>query len=216
MTESSPYPRGFGAPPPGSGPPHGPIGPGAAPQPLPGVDPNTGDARHRTGLLASGVVLAVLLAVAALVLAIVTAVRGPEPSPPTPVPQAEEQLLFVDDADKALCEVIGPLMREQSDRTRDFMHIGDAASPERLGAIPQYKADTLAWAKRIQPLLNQHADPPRYLTRTLQRYIDGMLLYGENMYRERGPDSFDDTTYESAIVAYGGPLGTCFKVGIRW
>ncbi len=120
MTESSPYPPGFGAPPPGSGPPHGPIGPGAAPQPPPGVDPNTGHARHRTGLLASGVVLAVLLAVAALVLAIVTAVRGPEPSPPTPVPQAEQQLLFVDDADKALCEVIGPLMREQRRQNSRF------------------------------------------------------------------------------------------------
>lgn len=107
-------------------------------------------------------------------------------------------------------------MREQSDRTRNFQNKGDAASPERLGAIPQYKAETLDWANRIQPLVNEHAQPPRYLTRTLQRYIDGMLLYSENMYPERGPDSFDDATYESAIVDYGGPLGTCFKVGIRW
>ena len=38
------------------------------------------------------------------------------------------------------------------------------------------------WANRIQRLLNEHAEPPRYLTRTLQRYIDGMLLYSENMY----------------------------------
>ena len=59
-------------------------------------------------------------------------------------------------------------------------------------------------------------NPPRYLTRTLQEYIDGMLLYSENMYNDRGSDPFDNTTYESAIVAYGGPLGTCFKVGVRW
>ncbi|WP_206428707.1 hypothetical protein [Mycolicibacterium stellerae] len=165
--------------------------------------------------MASGVVLAVLLGVAALVLSIIGATRESTP-PPLPNPRAEQQELFVEDADKALCAVISPLMREQSDRTRNFQNKGDAASPERLGAIPGYKAETLDWANRIQPLLNQHADPPRYLTRTLQRYIDGMLLYSENMYPERGPDSFDNTTYESAIVDYGGPLGTCYKVGIRW
>jgi hypothetical protein len=156
----------------------------------------------------------VLLGVAALVLSIMGVTR--ESAKPPPAPKAEQQELFVEDADKALCEVIGPLMREQSDRTRNFQNEGDSASPERLGAIPQYKAETLDWASRIQPLLNEHADPPRYLTRTLQRYIDGILLYSENMYPERGPDSFDNTTYESAIVDYGGPLGTCFKVGIRW
>lgn len=107
-------------------------------------------------------------------------------------------------------------MREQSDRTRNWQNIGDAASPERLAAVPKYKADTLDWATRIEPLLNEHAEPPRYLTRTLQRYIDGMLLYSENMYPDRGPDSFDNTTYESAIVDYGGPLGTCYKVGVKW
>ncbi len=61
--------------------------------------------------------------------------------------------------------------------------------------------------------LNEHAEPPRYLTRTLQQYIDGMLLYSENMYPERGTDPFDNTTYDSAIVAYGGPLGDLLQGG---
>ena len=65
-------------------------------------------------------------------------------------------------------------------------------------------------------VLNEHADPPRYLTRTLQQYIDGMLLYSENIYADRGPDPFDKRTYDSAVVAYGGPLATCYKVGVRW
>jgi hypothetical protein len=165
--------------------------------------------------LASGVALAVVLGVVALVLSVIGLTRSPVPQPPE-TPQAQPQDLFVEDADKALCEVIAPLMREQSDRTRNFQNLGEAASPERLGAIPRYKADTLEWARRIEPLLNEHAEPPRYLTRTLQRYIDGMLLYSENMYAERGPDSFDNTTYESAIVDYGGPLGACYKVGVKW
>ncbi|GFG54583.1 hypothetical protein MAGR_60240 [Mycolicibacterium agri] len=147
---------------------------------------------------------------------IVAVTREPALPPQPAVPQAAPQQLFVDDADKALCEAIGPLMREASDRTNAFLRTGTPDSPERLNAIAGFKAETADWANRIQKILNEHADPPRYLTRTLQRYIDGLLLYSENMYKERGPDPFDTTTYDSAIVAYGGPLGTCYKVGVRW
>lgn len=89
--------------------------------------------------------------------------------------------LFVDEADRPLCEAIGSLMREESDRTNAFLDKG-ADSPERSAAIPKYKAQSAKWAERIPTLLNQHADPPRYLTRTLQQYIDGVLLYSENLY----------------------------------
>jgi hypothetical protein len=65
-------------------------------------------------------------------------------------------------------------------------------------------------------LINDHSEPPRYLTRTLQSYVDGILLYSENMYAERGPDSFDNDAYISAVVFYGGPLGACWRVGVRW
>ena len=81
-------------------------------------------------------------------------------------------------------------MREESDRTNRLLERpGAPDSPERLRAIPNFKAETLEWANRIQTLLNEHAEPPRYLTRTLQRYIDGLLLYSENMYTDRGPGS---------------------------
>lgn len=217
MTGSSPYPPGFGAPPPGSGPPLGPNGPVYPPQQPPaGPSPTTARAPNKSGLLASGIALAALLAIAALALSIIAVVRGPEPSPPEEAPQAEPQEIFVEDADKALCKVIGPLMREESDRANAFLATGDPNSPGRKAAIPRFKAETLDWADRIQSILNEHADPPRYLTRTLQQYIDGMLLYSENMYPEKEPDAYDTTTYDSAAVAYGGPLGTCNKVGIRW
>lgn len=122
----------------------------------------------------------------------------------------------MEDADKALCEVIAPLMREETDRANKFVSTGDPSSPERKAAIPKFKEDTLNWAERMQKVVNENSDPPRYLTRTLQQYIDGMLLYSENMYPEKEPDAYDNTTYDSAVVAYGGPLGTCNKVGIRW
>lgn len=192
-----------------------PSGTGYGPPPA-NFTPSTAPKRPRTGLLASAVAFAVLLGVVALVLSIITAVRGPEPSPQPPAPQAEQQELFAEDADKALCEVIGPLMREETERANAFLATGEPNSPERKAAIAKFKADTLEWATRLQSLLNQHAEPSRYLTRTLQSYIDGMLLYSENMYPDRAPDAYDNQTYDSAAIAYGGPLGTCYRVGIRW
>ena len=85
-----------------------------------------------TGFLASGVALAALLAIGALALSIIAIVRDPEPPPPPDVPQAAPQELFVNDADKSLCEVIAPLMKEQQNshlyghwRTRFARAFGD-------------------------------------------------------------------------------------------
>lgn len=108
------------------------------------------------------------------------------------------------------------MMREQSDRANAFLDSGEPDSDARKAAVPRFKQETLEWSRRIQSALNDHANPPRYLTRTLQQYIDGMLLYSENLYPDRGADAFDKTTYDSSIVALGGPLATCYKVGVRW
>lgn len=163
--------------------------------------------------------IACLLAAAALVVGVVALVAVQHrdvATPPPDTPAAASAQVLVDNADKPLCEAIAPLMREASDRTNAFLRTGTPESPERLDAIATFKTETLAWANRMQEILDDHAEPPRYLTRTLQRYIDGLLLYSENMYKERGPDPFDNTTYDSAIVAMGGPLATCYKVGVRW
>ena len=104
---------------------------------------------HRTGRpLASGVILALLLGVAALVLSIIGVAREPTASPPPS--QAEEQELFVKDADKALCEVIGPLMQEETDRGKAFLNSGEPASAERKAAVPKFKSETSDWANRIR------------------------------------------------------------------
>ena len=72
-------------------------------------------------------------------------------------------------------------MREASDRTNAFLRSGAPESPRASDAIAKFKAETLQWADRIQAVLDDHAEPPRYLTRTLQRYVDGLLLYSENL-----------------------------------
>ena len=161
MTGSSPYPPGFGAPPPGGGPPQPPNGPGYVLQPPATFGPSTPPKQARTGLLASGVVVAVLLGVASLLLSIIGITRGSEPPPPPPVtPQAEKQELFVDDADKALCEVIAPLMKESDEKNRVLTNAGPPGSPERSAVIPEIKKHTLDWASRMQKLIDDHADPP--------------------------------------------------------
>ena len=214
MTGSSPYPPGFGAPQPGTGRPP-PIGPGYGPQPPASFGPPSADKKSRTGLLASGVALAVLLGVGALALSILNAVRGPESPVSAPTSTSAPQELFDDDADKDLCEAIAPLMREETDRGKAFI-ASDPDSPERKAAIPAFKSETLDWATRIQKELDDHAVPPRYLTRTLQQYIDGMLLYSENLREDRAPDPYDNKAYEAAVIAVGGPLATCYKVGVKW
>jgi len=162
------------------------------------------------------VVFAVVLGIASLAVSIVTAIKAFEPHPRQPPSKAVAEMVFVDEADRALCRAIGPLMRESDETKRSFTDSGPAGSPERAAAIPKFKTDTVDWANRIQQVLNDHASPPRYLTRTLQDYIDGMLLYSENIYQDRQPDVFDKATWDSAIVAYGGPLGTCQKLGAMW
>ncbi len=68
----------------------------------------------------------------------------------------------------------------------------------------------------FSPFSISHSEPPRYLTRTLQDYVDGVLLYSENLYNDRGPDPFDNDAYDSAIVYVGGPLAACYKLGVGW
>lgn len=191
----------------------GPVSPGFGPSypPVPTPKPS------RAGVWLGSI--ACVLAATALVvgvIALVTAQQEPAPQLMPGKPRLVSQELMDPAADEALCEAIGPLMREQADRSKDLSNTGTPDSSERSAAIPKFKADSLAWADKLQPLINSHSEPPRYLTRTLQDYLDGVLLYSENLYADRGPDSYDDDAYISAGVFYGGPLAACYKLGVRW
>jgi hypothetical protein len=160
--------------------------------------------------------LAVILAAAALVVSLVRKPEAPAAqSTPTPTaPSMPAQQLFVDDADRSLCQAIVPLMKELRDQNRAFGPLVPG-SPEQGAAIPGYRAFVEGWAPRIQAALNQHAEPPRYLTRTLQALIDDKLLYVELVQPGR-VDNYDEPTWLQAGIDLGGPLGTCSKLGIHW
>lgn len=124
--------------------------------------------------------------------------------------------LFEDEADKALCKELPSLMRERNSADRAYQALPPAGSPERNAALPGFKSGVEDWAKRVQAVLNQHASPDRYLTRTLQRYIDDMLLYAQNIYPNKPADTFDEDTWNTGAVSYGGALGRCNQLGVRW
>src|ERR1700694_3220202 len=190
---------GHGAPnggatsmPPGAGYPPGPF-----PPPFSGVPP--GQRRPRV-LVGAGVVLAILLATAALVVAVVSLSRQPS-SPQTAAPPpttTQSASANTEAADRALCQAIAPLMKESTDRKNAFVALGHTGTPERDAGTPEFVRATQDWATRIQPVLAEHADPPRYLTRTLQRYIDDMRLFVASV--RPGPGTkYDDAAWTDSI-----------------
>ncbi|OTR18098.1 hypothetical protein B9M82_02755 [Mycobacteroides abscessus] len=124
--------------------------------------------------------------------------------------------LFEDEADLALCKAIPDLMQERDAADQKYQALPPAGSPERNAAMPSFKSGMEDWAKRMQSVLNQHSNPDRYLTRTLQRYIDDLLLYTQNIYPGKPADSFDQITWNTSVVSYGGALGRCQQLGVRW
>lgn len=169
----------------------------------------------RRGALGVSVVLALLLAVAALIIAIVALTTTPQQTPSASSPAAAAPQGPTTDADRKLCQAIGPLMKENDDRSNAFLGTGVPGSPEQDAALPKFVTDTADWARRTQQVLDANANPPRFLTRTLQRYIDDMQLFVASV--RPGPGTkYDEAAWTDSIVAYGGPLATCQALGVQW
>lgn len=184
------------------------TGPVQAPQLLP---PHPRSGRGLPLGLALG---AVLLSTAALVVALIGLVREPDqmsrtvPSPPATTATA------TDSGDRALCEAIAPLIKESSANKNDFVELGEPGSPERNAGIPNFVEVTQDWVSRAQEVLDAHAEPPRYLTRTLQRYVDDMRLFVDGL-RPGPEDDADRALWTDSIGALGGPLTACLDQGIE-
>lgn len=167
--------------------------------------------RSRPSRTTMGVALAVVLSAVALVLAVVSLVTQPSPAPAVSAPSPQS----ITDADKAMCQAIGPLMKENDDRSNAFLATGDAGSPERDAALTKFVTDTRAWAQRTQQAVDAHATPPRFTTRALQRYVDDMQLFTASV--RPGPGTqYDEAAWTDSIVAYGGVLSSCQQLGVNW
>jgi hypothetical protein len=195
--ENAPYP----APPPPA-PPYATPGPYAQ------------RPRRGRGLLAAiGIAVGIALAAAALVISLIAAHRNPATSAARPPSQPTNQPASTADSDKTLCEAIAPLIRESDAEAKAFVALGHTGTPERDAGIPAYVAQTEDWVKRAQSVLDGHLTPPRYLTRSLQRYIDDVHAYVGNI--RPGPATDGDTAaWNDSLVALSGPFEVCGDLGL--
>jgi len=206
------------------GQPPGPAAPAlpAPPAPPPGYDWRNQPpppARRNKGLMVA--VAAAILAIAALVVGVIDLAR-PAPTAQPSAPAAASTSAApaparntTDDADRALCSAIAPLMADYDRTSNAWTGSGDPGTPERDAALPKYRSDTEDWAGRIQDLLDAHQDADPLFKRTLQRFIDDRVLMVRNM--RPGPSkTYDDEAWADSMTAYGGPLSVCWKLGIKW
>lgn len=160
-----------------------------------------------------GVAVAVVLAAAALV---VSLVRQPDESVAT-APSSAPATSAGDTsaADKALCEEVAPLLREIIDIGKRFVALGASGTSPRDDGIPSFRNEVEDWAKRVQPIIDRNAYPPRFLTRTLQMEVDFKHLYAANI--RPGPElDADAQAWNIAAIAYGGPYEVCHALGVSW
>jgi hypothetical protein len=218
MTGSTPYPPGFGAPPtpphPSGAQPPQPPGLGSSPQWQPQP---TSKAPRRGFLVPIGVGAAVLLSAAALVVSLARGGGGSSSATDETQAAAPKQIqVFVDGADRDLCQAMGPLMNESNAAGNAFQKSGEQNTPERKAATPKYIGDTYDWARRAQEVVNQHADPPRFLSRTFQRYVDDVLLYAEGLAPDRDSSAYENQIYELSIQDLAGLIGRCGELEAPW
>ena len=211
----------------GPGAPYPPAGvptprPPASSQP-PGGPPSydwryAAPAPRRRRLLAVGVVLAILLATASLVIGIVLLLRpASTPAAATPAPATSNAATTGDttDADRALCTAIAPLMAENDQFSNAYARLGDAGTPARDAATPKIITDTQDWVRRIQPVLDQNRSADPFFQRSLQRYIDDQHLIVLDL--TPGPlTSYAKVLFSDSVGAYSGPLHLCDGLGVKW
>ena len=132
------------------------------------------------------------------------------PSPTTAAPASDSAA-----ADKALCEKVGPLVRESLDSGRRFVALGDPGTPARDSGIGAYRDHVEGWAQRIQAVIDAQPPPERYLSRTLQSFVDLNKLYAGNI--RPGPEKPTDAeAWDAGTIALGGPWETCRELGVTW
>jgi hypothetical protein len=164
--------------------------------------------------MGTGIALAVVLAAAALVVSL-TRESGPSAGPTASDEVQQAGTSDTSQVDRALCEELAPLVRESEESGKRFVNLGRTGTPERDAGIPDFRREVEDWSRRIQPILDEDAGPPRYLTRTLQRFVDYTRIYASSI-RPGPATEFDAAAWNNRVVNYGGPLELCRSLGIEW
>jgi hypothetical protein len=186
-------------------------------QPLPPVPQQFGaPVSRRSPLLGIGVIVAILLGATAMVISLTgvgrQSVQSTTATSASATPAAGGDTT---EADRALCQAIAPLLKQSLQDGKDFVNLGYTGTPERDGGIADYKTKVDNWVGQVQPILDQHANPPRYLARMTQLFIDFTHSYADNI-RPGPATDFDNAAWNNRVVAFGGPYEVCKKYGADW
>lgn len=171
--------------------------------------------RGRALLAGVGIVLAIALAAAALVVSLVSAHRNSPATTAQPAAQPPNQSASTTEPDKALCQAIAPAIREAAADGKAFVALGDSGTPGRDAGIDGFAVKTEDWFKRTQAVVDQHMTtaPPDYLMRSLLRFMDDRRTYASNI--RPGPATDGDTAaWNDSIVAVGGLAEVCGNLGV--
>ncbi len=203
----------------GSTPPYSPSGGPFVPSPGPPLPTqpgfSSGGARSRgAGIAIPLATVAVVLAAAALIVSVVRGGHSSAPASPTAQPSTSPTAASdTSAADKELCQAIAPLIKESTSDKKAYTDLGQTGTPERDAGLPDFVSKTQDWANRAQEALDSHTEPPRYFTRTLQRYIDDMRLLSANLRPGPAADS-DTAAWTDSLVALAGPFEVCGRLGV--
>ena len=114
-------------------------------------------------LIGLGVALAVVLSAAALIVGVIALVRQPDTAvTATPSSFAGRHAggENTSAADKALCERVGPLLREVVDEGKRIRRKGPLRNASEIGdaGITSFRRHVEEWATRIEPIMDEDSD----------------------------------------------------------
>ncbi|MGB3674256.1 MAG: hypothetical protein WA988_07450 [Candidatus Nanopelagicales bacterium] len=178
------------------------------PPPPARVTAQSGRSRRRASAGVAGIVAALALSGTALGFALTTpSGTNTQQQTVAPIP-AESGGPVAGPADRALCEAITPLVKENDSIVNAFAGLGDRGSPPRDAGIPGFQASIRDWVSRVEPVLNAHPEASDYLARNLQRYIDDNRIYAANLKRGPGVPA-DVAAWDDATVAIRAGSDVC-------
>lgn len=201
---------------------HGPMmpppaavpGPPPAGWPMP-APPAPSAPQHRGWIAAVGV--AIVLSIAALGIGIAALVRPAQTLPMPGSTSHEMRAKGGDEANRAFCTDIAPLMGESDKSAQAFSHL-DKNAPDFKQAGQPFVETTKAWVGRIQPVIDSHGDADPFLIRSTQRFVDDLRYLIDDLQAGDGPEwlPYDQTIWNDSVAAVSGTARNCFDLGVKW
>ncbi len=106
-------------------------------------------------------------------------------------------------------------MVEQNKVSNDWFRLGEPGSTARDAGLPKFIDDTENWVGRAEAVLAEHPGVQPRLERTMNRYLDDLWLFVNNI--APGPsEDYDKAAWIDSMIAYGGPQTICDDLGAGW